>query len=196
MKFFCSSFLPRMEIKKGKFLKTQLSRKASSVALKSFTNAHSPYWHSTFRHLTHTLSKLPGTNTIVTVTLSFVPFLTTCYLVLVHYCLVCIYPSPLCDTVWSSSSAIRLSAPTAQKRSHAALQLFFVASILLPPWQSVRAALPPAWARQSWGRPGWGRELAWEKVPCQRGARLKAGVQASLDTAASNVRQSRDGRSV
>lgn len=149
MKFFHSSFLPRMEIKKGKFLKMQLSRKASSVVLKSFTNAHSPYWHSSFQCLTHPLSTLPGTNAIVTATLSLVPLLTTCYLVLVHYCLVCIYPSPLCDTVWSSSSAIHLSAPTARKRSHAALH----ASIFLPPWQKVRAALPPARARQSWERP-------------------------------------------
>lgn len=89
-KFFRSSFLPRTEIKKGTFLKMQLSSKASSVALKSFTNARSPYWHSSFQHLTYTLAKLPGTNAIVTVTLSLVPLLTTCYLVLVHYCLVCI----------------------------------------------------------------------------------------------------------
>lgn len=174
----------------------QLSSKASSVALKSFPNAHSPYWHSSFQHLTHTLSKLPGTNTIVTVTLSLVPVLTTCYLVLVHYCLVCIYPTLLCDSIWSSSSVIHPSALRTRMRSRAALQLFFIASILLPPRQNVRAALPPACAWQSWERPGWRRELAWGKVPCRRDARVKEGVQAWLYTAASDMRQSQVGRSI
>lgn len=64
----------------------QLSSKASSVVLKSFTNAHSPYWHRSFQHLTHTLPKLPGTNAIITATLSLVPLLTTCCSVLVHCC--------------------------------------------------------------------------------------------------------------
>ena len=42
----------------------QLSSKASSVVLKSFPNARSPHWHSSFQHLTHTRSKLPQAPTL------------------------------------------------------------------------------------------------------------------------------------
>lgn len=103
LKFFHSSFLPRTKPKKGKFLKMQLSSNVSSVVLKSFTNAHSPYWHSSFQHLTQTPSKLPGTNTIITATLNLLPLFTICCLVLVHYCLVCLYPSPPCSTAGAAA---------------------------------------------------------------------------------------------
>lgn len=134
----------------------QLSSKASPVVLKPFTNVHSPFWHSSFQHLTHTLPKSPGTNTDATTTSNLVPLLTACCLVVVHHCPVCISPSPLSAPVQSSSCAIHLSV---QKRSRAAPPLF-PASILLPPWQNVRAAfllsglavLGQAWLRQGAGK--------------------------------------------
>lgn len=133
----------------------QLSSKASPVVLKPFTNVHSPLWHSSFQHLTHTLPKSLGTNTDVTTTSNLVPLLTACYLVMVPHCPVCISPSPL-SPIQSSSCAIHLSV---QKRSRAAPPLF-LASILLPPWQNVRAVfllsglavLGQAWLRQGAGK--------------------------------------------
>lgn len=75
----------------------QLSSKASPVVLKPFTNVHSPFWHSSFQHLTHTLPKSPGTSTTVTTTSNLLPLLTACCLIVVHHCPVCIPPSPVCS---------------------------------------------------------------------------------------------------
>lgn len=75
----------------------QLSSKASPVVLKPFTNVHSPFWLSSFQHLTHTLPKSLGTNTAATTTSNPVPLLTACYLVVVHHCPVSISPSPPCS---------------------------------------------------------------------------------------------------
>lgn len=75
----------------------QLSSKASPVVLKPFTNVHSPFWLSSFQHLTHTLPKSLGTNTAVTTTSNLVPLLTACYLVTVHHCSESISPSPPCS---------------------------------------------------------------------------------------------------
>lgn len=99
----------------------QLSSKAGPVVLKPLTNVHSPFWHSSFQHLTHALLKSPGTNTTVTTTSNLVPLLTSCYLVMVtgsHHCPVSVSPSPLCS---SRAAAVPCTFLLRERGSAAAL---------------------------------------------------------------------------
>lgn len=165
----------------------QLSSKAGPVVLKPLTNVHSLFWHSSFQHLTHALLKSPGTNTTVTTTSNLVPLLTSCYLVMVtgsHHCPVSVSPSPLCS---SRAAAVPCTFLLRERGSAAALLRLSslpASSFLL----GKMSGQPPApWA----GSPGTGLPGAgsWE-APSWRGARAKEGVQASLCSAASDVKQS------
>lgn len=166
----------------------QLSSKASPVVLKPFTNVHSPFWHSSFQHLTHTLPKSPGTNTDATTTSNLVPLLTACCLVVVHHCPVCISPSPLCSRPEQQLCHPPFSTE-AQPRCSAALPCQHPPSSLAECQGSV-----PALRAGSAGA-GLAEAGSWE-VPCWRGARAKEGVQASLYSAASDVKRSQVGRSI
>lgn len=157
---FChSSFLPRTGIKKGKFLKMQLSSKASPVVLKPFTNVHSPFWHSSFQHLTHTLPKSLGTNTAVTTTSNLLSLLTACYLVVVHHCPGSISPSPLCSCAeqqlchapfCSGSAGVQPHCSGTPRCQHPPSSLAKCQGSSLLPGLAV---LGQAWLRQAAGKP-------------------------------------------
>lgn len=160
MKFCHSSFLPRTGIKKGKFLKMQLSSKASPVVLKPFTNVHSPFWHSSFQHLTHTLPKPLGTNATATTTSNLLSLLTACCLVMVHHC-----PGSISPSLCSCSEQQLCRAPFcsgAPRCQHPPSSL--------AKCQGSSQGSSLGW--QCWDRPGSGRKLGSPKLEgCKSKAR-------------------------
>lgn len=168
MKFFRSSFLPRTEIKKGNILKMQLSTKASSVVLNSFTNAHSSYWHSSFQHL-HTHFQSYQAPTLVgyqsyhhyhnhdtkscasshNLLFGLRPPLPCLHLPIpsLWHCL----EQQLCHPAFCSNST------EAKPCCSAFLHCQYPPSSLA----ECQGSITPSWAQQYWERPGWRKELAW-----------------------------------
>lgn len=169
----------------------QLSSKAGPVVLKPFTNVHSPFWHSSFQHLTHPLPKSLGTYAAATTASNLVPLLTACYLVMFHHCPACISPSPPC-----SQPEQQLCHPPSCSESAEAQPRCSAAPRCQHPPSSLakcQGSAPAPWA----GTPGTGLPEAgsW-KSPSWRGATAKEGDQASLHSAAPDAKQRQVGRSI
>lgn len=167
----------------------QLSSKASPVVLKPFTNVHSPFWLSSFQHLTHTLPKSLGTNSTVTTTPNLLSLLTACYLVVVHHCPVSISPSPVCSCAEQQlcHAPSRWESAEAQPRCSAAPRCQHPPSSLA----QCQGSAPAPWA----GSPGTGlaRARSWE-APSWRGKEQRKVSERHF--AASDVKQSQVGRSI
>lgn len=166
----------------------QLSSKAGPVVLKPFTNVHSPFWHSSFQHLTHTRSRshwAPSRcrNHDIKSGSSSHSLLTGHGHRLQHP--VSISPSPLC-----SRAEQQLCHPCSCSESAESWPRCSGAFRCQHPPSSLakcQGRAPAPWA----GSPGTGLPGAgsWE-IPSWRGARAKEGVQAPLCSAVSDVKRS------
>lgn len=138
----------------------QLSSKASPVVLKPFTNVHSPFWHSSFQHLTHTLPKPLGTNATATTTSNLLSLLTACCLVMVHHCPGSISPSLCsCSEQQPCRAPFCSGAPRCQHPPSS-----------LAKCQGSSQGSSLGW--QCWDRPGSGRKLGSPKLEgCKSKAR-------------------------